>query len=167
MVVVEGALLGKLAAERLNVPVVILGRRVPPLNVTASAVKLPGLAPSLSAPLLISNVPAEGSGIDLVDVSSGGLTPEQKITVGPGYQVPFARRIRNDTSLPVAAVGLITDSSQAEQVLVDGAADAVFVGRNLLREPMWPLKAAKELGVEDTLDWPTPYQSARYRGNIP
>ncbi|KOS56605.1 NADH:flavin oxidoreductase/NADH oxidase [Rhodococcus rhodochrous] len=109
----------------------------------------------------------EGSGIDLVDVSSGGLTPEQQITVGPGYQVPFARRIRSETALPVAAVGLITDSSQAEQVLVDGAADAVFVGRNLLREPMWPLKAAKELGVEDTLDWPAPYRSARYRGNIP
>ncbi|WP_241032200.1 NADH:flavin oxidoreductase/NADH oxidase [Rhodococcus pseudokoreensis] len=109
----------------------------------------------------------EGSGIDLVDVSSGGLTPEQKITVGPGYQVPFARRIRNETTIPVAAVGLITDSSQAEQLLVDGAADAVFVGRNLLREPMWPLRAAKELGVEDTLDWPTPYRSARYRGNIP
>ncbi|MFJ6095635.1 NADH:flavin oxidoreductase/NADH oxidase [Williamsia muralis] len=107
------------------------------------------------------------SGIDLVDVSSGGLTPDQKITVGPGYQVPFARRIRSEASLPVAAVGLITDASQAEQLLVDGAADAIFFGRNLIREPLWPLKAAKELGVEDDLEWPAQYWSARYRGNIP
>lgn len=107
----------------------------------------------------------EGTGVDLIDVSSGGLTPEQKITVGAGYQVPFARRIRAASSIPVSAVGLITDATQAEQVLVDDAADAVFVGRTLLREPLWPLKAAKELGAE--IQWPAPYRSAKYRGSIP
>ena len=106
-----------------------------------------------------------GTGVDLIDVSSGGLTPHQKITVGPGYQVPFARRIRAAAPIPVAAVGMITEAAQAEQVLVDGSADAVFLGRMLLREPLWPLKAATELGAE--LHWPTPYRSARYRGSIP
>ncbi|MFC9355890.1 NADH:flavin oxidoreductase/NADH oxidase [Rhodococcus sp. NPDC057014] len=106
-----------------------------------------------------------GTGVDLIDVSSGGLSPEQKITVGPGYQVPFARRIRGAAPIPVAAVGMITEAAQAEQVLVDGSADAVFLGRMLLREPLWPLKAAKELGAE--LRWPTPYRSAKYRGSIP
>ncbi|QXW01314.1 NADH:flavin oxidoreductase/NADH oxidase [Rhodococcus globerulus] len=106
-----------------------------------------------------------GFGVDLIDVSSGGLTPEQQITVGPGYQVPLARHIREASPIPVAAVGLITDSAQAEQVLVDGSADAVFLGRALLREPFWPLKAAKELGAE--IRWPMPYRSAKYRGSIP
>ncbi|MFC9355859.1 NADH:flavin oxidoreductase/NADH oxidase [Rhodococcus sp. NPDC057014] len=109
----------------------------------------------------------QGSGIDLIDVSSGGLTPDQVIPVGPGYQVPFARRIREATGIPVAAVGLINESSQAEQTLADGAADAVFIGRNLLRDPMWPLRAAKELGVEDLVHWPDQYRSAKYRGNVP
>lgn len=106
-----------------------------------------------------------GSGVDLIDVSSGGLTPEQKISVGPGYQVPFARTLRAASPIPVAAVGLITDAVQAEQVLVDGSADAVFVGRALLREPQWPLRAAKELGAE--IRWPRPYRSAKFRGSIP
>lgn len=109
----------------------------------------------------------QNSGIDLVDVSSGGLTPDQIIPVGPGYQVPFARRVRKATRIPVAAVGLITESSQAEQTLADGAADAVFIGRNLLRDPMWPLRAAKELGAEEMVRWPDQYRSAKYRGNVP
>lgn len=85
-------------------------------------------------------------GVDLVDVSSGGNVAAS-IPVGPGYQVPHARAIRSGTGLPVAAVGLITSPAQAEQVLVDGAADAVLLGREGLRDPMWPLRAAHELGV--------------------
>ncbi|RYV49587.1 NADH:flavin oxidoreductase/NADH oxidase [Pengzhenrongella frigida] len=85
-------------------------------------------------------------GVDLVDVSSGGNVPAQ-IPIGPGYQVPAARAVREGSGLPVGAVGLITTPHQAEQVLVDGAADAVFLGRAALRDPMFPLRAAHDLGV--------------------
>ncbi|MDF3306452.1 NADH:flavin oxidoreductase/NADH oxidase [Rhodococcus sp. T2V] len=107
----------------------------------------------------------QGTGVDLIDVSSGGLTSAQKITVAPGYQVPFARAVRDAQRIPVSAVGLITEPGQAEQTLVDGGADVVMLGRVLLREPMWPLRAAKELSAE--AHWPAPYKSARYRGSIP
>jgi 2,4-dienoyl-CoA reductase-like NADH-dependent reductase (Old Yellow Enzyme family) len=100
-----------------------------------------------------------GEGVDLVDVSSGGLSPEQQITLGPGYQVPFARQVREGSGLPVAAVGLITSPRQAEQVLADGAADAVVMARELLRNPHWPLLAAAELG-EGTDLWPDQYLRA-------
>ncbi|MBC7633063.1 NADH:flavin oxidoreductase/NADH oxidase [Aeromicrobium sp.] len=86
-------------------------------------------------------------GVDLVDVSSGGAVAHQKITVGPGYQVPFAREVREVSGLPVVAVGLITDPVQAEQVLVEGSADAVMLARVAIREPAWPLRAAHELGL--------------------
>jgi 2,4-dienoyl-CoA reductase-like NADH-dependent reductase (Old Yellow Enzyme family) len=86
-------------------------------------------------------------GVDLVDVSSGGAVAHQDITVGPGYQVPFAQRVREVGGLPVSAVGLITEPAQAEQVLADGSADAVMLGRAAIREPSWPLRAAHELGV--------------------
>ncbi|HQY32745.1 MAG TPA: NADH:flavin oxidoreductase/NADH oxidase [Actinotalea sp.] len=99
-------------------------------------------------------------GVDLVDVSSGGNVPAAYAT-GPGYQVPFARRVREVSGLPVSAVGMITDGAQAEQVLVDGAADVVMIGRPALRDPMWPLRAAHELGVpvaaEGGAPWPAPY----------
>ena len=85
-------------------------------------------------------------GVDLVDVSTGGNVPAT-VPVGPGYQVPAARAVRTGSGLPVGAVGLITTPRQAEQILVDGAADAVFLGRAALRDPMWPLRAAHELGV--------------------
>ncbi|MGV9946503.1 NADH:flavin oxidoreductase/NADH oxidase [Rhodococcus aetherivorans] len=107
----------------------------------------------------------EGTGVDLMDISSGGMVAHQKITVGPGYQVPFARVAKQASSIPVAAVGLITEAAQAEQVLVDGAADVVMFGRQLLREPHWPYRAAVELRSE--MRWPGPYRSARYRGSIP
>ncbi|GCE76284.1 NADH:flavin oxidoreductase/NADH oxidase [Cellulomonas biazotea] len=87
-----------------------------------------------------------GHGVDLVDVSSGGNAPAT-IPVGPGYQVPAARTIRETSGLPVAAVGLVTSPEQAEQVLVDGSADAVLLGRVALRDPSWPLRAAHRLGV--------------------
>jgi len=85
-------------------------------------------------------------GVDLVDVSTGGNAPAS-IPVGPGYQVPAAREVRETSGLPVAAVGLITDAQQAEAVLADGSADAVLLGREGLRDPFWPLRAAHELGV--------------------
>jgi 2,4-dienoyl-CoA reductase-like NADH-dependent reductase (Old Yellow Enzyme family) len=98
-------------------------------------------------------------GVDLVDVSSGGLDPRQQVPVGPGYQVPLARQVRDGSGLPVAAVGLITEPLQAEQVLADGSADAVLLARALLRDPHWPLRAAAELG--DDLEWPVQYARAK------
>ncbi|MET7475219.1 NADH:flavin oxidoreductase/NADH oxidase [Streptomyces sp. NPDC005648] len=87
-------------------------------------------------------------GIDLLDVSTGGNASGVTIPVRPGYQVPFAARVRSETSLPVAAVGLITDAEQAEKILANGEADAVLLGRELLRNPSWARHAARELGGE-------------------
>ncbi|WP_406099170.1 NADH:flavin oxidoreductase/NADH oxidase [Streptomyces sp. NBC_01013] len=84
-------------------------------------------------------------GVDLLDVSTGGNAPRARITTGPGYQVPFAGRVKRETSLPVAAVGLITDPQHAEKILAEGSADAVLLGRELLRNPSWARTAAREL----------------------
>jgi len=86
-------------------------------------------------------------GADLIDVSTGGVAPAS-IAVGPGYQVPYARRVREVSGLPVSAVGLISDAVQAEQILVEGSADAVMIGREALRDPHWPLRAAHTLREE-------------------
>lgn len=86
--------------------------------------------------------------VDVVDCSSGGSTPHAKIPVGPGYQVPFARAIRKEAGVATAAVGLITDAKQAEKIVVDGDADAVFLARAMLRDPYWATHAARELGVD-------------------
>lgn len=94
-------------------------------------------------------------GVDLVDCSSGGMVPGASIPVGPGYQVPFAARIRREAGLPAGAVGLITEPAQAEGILQRGEADLVFLGRALLRNPRWPLAAAAELGALHP--WPAPY----------
>lgn len=107
-----------------------------------------------------------GHGVDLFDVSSGGLVADQKIVVGPGYQVPFARAVRERTGTPTAAVGLITAPEQAEQVIVDGSADAVMLARALLRDPSWPQRAARELrhdetGSPDALYWAPQYARGR------
>lgn len=97
-------------------------------------------------------------GADLVDVSTGGLVPAP-IAVGPGYQVPAAREVRAVSGLPVSAVGLVTQPWQAEQILVDGAADAVMLGRAALRDPMWPQRAAHELGVpRSAAGWQPQYE---------
>ncbi|MET7634280.1 MULTISPECIES: NADH:flavin oxidoreductase/NADH oxidase [unclassified Streptomyces] len=90
----------------------------------------------------------QAHGVDLLDVSSGGNAPNARITTGPGFQVPFAARVREETSLPVAAVGLITEPQQAEKIVTDGQADAVLLGRELLRNPSWAQHAARELGGE-------------------
>lgn len=94
-------------------------------------------------------------GVDLLDCSSGGLVPKARIAAGPGYQVPFAARIRREAGIPTGAVGLITEPAQAEAVLAEGAADLVLLGRELLRNPRWPLAAARELGA--VTPWPAPY----------
>lgn len=85
-------------------------------------------------------------GIDLLDVSTGGNAAGARIPVGPGYQVPFAARVKAETALPVAAVGLITETEQAEKIIANGEADAVLLGRELLRRPSWARDAARELG---------------------
>lgn len=92
------------------------------------------------APLLQSR------GVDLLDVSTGGNAPGVRIPVGPGYQVPFAARVKAETDLPVAAVGLITDPEQAEKILANEQADAVLLARELLRNPSWARHAARRLG---------------------
>ncbi len=97
-------------------------------------------------------------GVDLVDCSSGGLSPQQKLHLGPGYQVPFAARIRTEAGIATGAVGLITEPTQAEQILAEGSADLVLLGRELLRHPRWPLQAAQVLGAE--VPWPAAYARA-------
>ncbi|WP_282692289.1 NADH:flavin oxidoreductase/NADH oxidase [Streptomyces sp. CC208A] len=86
-------------------------------------------------------------GVDLLDVSSGGNGGPARIPVGPGYQVPFAARVKAETGLPVAAVGLITEPEQAEKILANGEADAVLLGRELLRDASWARRAARELNA--------------------
>ncbi|MFZ5851387.1 MAG: NADH:flavin oxidoreductase/NADH oxidase [Actinomycetota bacterium] len=100
-------------------------------------------------------------GVDLVDCSSGGLVPDATIPAAPGYQVPFAERVRREAGVPTAAVGLLTDAKQAEDLLAVGAADAVVVGRELLRDPHTPLRWAHDLGVD--VPWPVQYERARPR----
>jgi len=101
-------------------------------------------------------------GVDLVDVSSGGQVPNAVIPVGPGFQVPFAARIRSEAGIPTAAVGLITDPAQANDVVAQSSADLVLLARELLRDPYWPLHAAAALGVPAS--WPVQYlRSAPHR----
>ncbi|MEV5431764.1 NADH:flavin oxidoreductase/NADH oxidase [Streptomyces sp. NPDC052701] len=90
----------------------------------------------------------QAHGVDLLDVSTGGNASGVRIPAGPGYQVPFAARVKAETTLPVAAVGLITGVEQAEKILANGEADAVLLGRELLRNPSWARLAARELGAE-------------------
>jgi 2,4-dienoyl-CoA reductase-like NADH-dependent reductase (Old Yellow Enzyme family) len=84
-------------------------------------------------------------GVDVIDVSSGGSVPHPKVPAGPGYQVPFASRIRREAGIATATVGLITDARQAEDILQRGDADLVEMARELLRDPYFPRRAAKEL----------------------
>ncbi|MCZ8205320.1 NADH:flavin oxidoreductase/NADH oxidase [Gemmatimonas sp.] len=100
-------------------------------------------------------------GVDLIDSSSGGNVAHQQIEVRPGYQVPFAARIRRDAQMPTAAVGLITDAAQAEAIVANGEADLVLLAREMLRHPRWALEAAHALGAVG--DWPNQYLRARRR----
>lgn len=97
-------------------------------------------------------------GVDLIDVSSGGLVPHVKIPLGPGYQVPFAARIRQETGMATGAVGLITEPAQADGIIAGGAADVVLIARASLRDPYFPRRAAQELGA--TIAPPVQYQRA-------
>jgi 2,4-dienoyl-CoA reductase-like NADH-dependent reductase (Old Yellow Enzyme family) len=98
-------------------------------------------------------------GVDLIDCSSGGLVSYQKIPVGPGYQVRFAEQIKKETGILTSAVGLITEIQQAEDILTKGQADLIMIARASLRDPNFPLHAAKILGEEIT--WPKQYERAR------
>jgi 2,4-dienoyl-CoA reductase-like NADH-dependent reductase (Old Yellow Enzyme family) len=98
-------------------------------------------------------------GVDLIDCSSGGISPRQNITMGPGYQVPFAAKVRAEAKIPTGAVGMITEPHQAEQILREGEADLVLLAREMLRDPYWPLHAALALGVD--IPWPDQYLRAK------
>jgi NADPH2 dehydrogenase len=101
---------------------------------------------------------AKRAGVDLIDCSSGGAVPVAPKT-GPGYQVPFADRIRQEAEIPTAAVGLITEPVQAEEILFNERADLIFLARHLLRDPYWPIRAARALGADEP--WPEQYLRAK------
>ena len=100
-----------------------------------------------------------GEGVDLIDCSSGGNVPRARIPVGAGYQVPFAETVRREASIATAAVGLITAPAQADEIIRNERADLVLLARESLRDPYWPLHAARELGQKDKV--PPPIQYAR------
>ncbi|MGB6191978.1 MAG: NADH:flavin oxidoreductase/NADH oxidase [Terracidiphilus sp.] len=97
-------------------------------------------------------------GVDLVDVSSGGLVPNATIPIGPAFQTPFAARIRAEAGIPTAAVGMITEPAQANDIIAANQADMVFMARAMLRDPYWPVHAAIALG--ETASWPVQYLRA-------
>jgi len=100
-------------------------------------------------------------GIDLVDCSSGGVVPGARIPLGPGYQVQFAERIRREAGVAAGAVGMITDPGQADAIISSGQADVVFLARQFLRDPYWPLTASRALGHD--LQWPPQYERAKLK----
>ena len=102
-------------------------------------------------------------GVDLIDCSSGGNVPHARIPVGAGYQTPFAEQIRREANIRTGAVGMITSPVQAEHILVTGQADAIIIARELLRDPYWPLRAARELGRPTS--WPVQYLRAAPEGS--
>jgi 2,4-dienoyl-CoA reductase-like NADH-dependent reductase (Old Yellow Enzyme family) len=112
------------------------------------------LASSVQLGLFMKN-----SGVDLIDCSSGGLMANVRIPLGPGYQVPFAEAIRKESGIMTGAVGLITKADQANEIIQSGKADMVFIARESLRNPEFPLTAAKELGQET--EWPVQYVRAK------
>jgi 2,4-dienoyl-CoA reductase-like NADH-dependent reductase (Old Yellow Enzyme family) len=102
-------------------------------------------------------------GADLIDCSSGGNVLHAKIPVGPGYQTQFAEQIRREANILTGAVGMITSPAQAEHILVTGQADAVIIAREFLRDPYWPLRAARELA--QPISWPVQYLRAGTEGS--
>jgi 2,4-dienoyl-CoA reductase-like NADH-dependent reductase (Old Yellow Enzyme family) len=98
-------------------------------------------------------------GVDLIDCSSGGNVPKVRIPTGPGYQVPLAERVRNESGVATGAVGLITNARQADEIVRSGKADLVLLAREELRDPYFPLHAARELGAQ--IAWPKQYLRAR------
>ncbi len=102
-------------------------------------------------------------GVDLIDCSSGGNVAQAKIPVGPGYQTHFAEQIRREAGIKTGTVGMIVSSAQAEHVVATGQADAVIIAREFLRDPYWPLRAARELG--QPISWPIQYLRAAPEGS--
>jgi 2,4-dienoyl-CoA reductase-like NADH-dependent reductase (Old Yellow Enzyme family) len=102
----------------------------------------------------------KGEGVDLIDCSTGGNLPHAKTPVGPGYRVPFAARIRAEVGIATAAVGIITESAQANEIIRDGKADIVLLARQLLRDPYWPYHAALALGTPGSVKPPPQYARA-------
>jgi 2,4-dienoyl-CoA reductase-like NADH-dependent reductase (Old Yellow Enzyme family) len=98
-------------------------------------------------------------GIDLIDCSTGGLIPDAVIPAAPGFQTPFAAKIGQEIGVATGAVGMITSPAQAEQIVATGNADAVFLARELLRDPYWPMHAARVLKADHT--WPVQYERAK------
>jgi len=99
-------------------------------------------------------------GVDLIDCSSGGNIPNAKIPASPGYQIPFAEKIKNEVGILTGGVGLITTAEQAEEIISSGRADIVLLAREMLRDPYWALHSAKKLNV-DLTDWPNQYLRAK------
>ena len=102
-------------------------------------------------------------GVDLIDCSSGGNVAKATIPVGPGYQVPFAEQVRREAGIATGAVGLITTPEAANAIVAEGRADCVFLARQLLRDPYWPMHAADALG--HATDWPAQYLRAAPAGS--
>jgi len=100
------------------------------------------------------------AGVDLIDCSSGALVPQAIIPMGPGYQVPFAQRIRHEAQIATAAVGCITEPTHADEIIRNGQADIVLLAREFLRQPYWPRIAAEVLGHKDLLPPPVQYRRA-------
>ncbi len=98
-------------------------------------------------------------GVDLIDCSSGGIAPHIKIPVGAGYQVEFAERIRREAQIATGAVGMITSAQQADTIVRSGQADVVIIAREFLRQPYFPLLAARQLGHD--IAWPKQYERAK------
>src|SRR5213595_1755646 len=105
------------------------------------------------------------TGVDLIDCSSGGNVPHAKIPAGPGYQTHFAERIRREAGIMTGAVGMITSPVQAEHIIRTEQADAVIIAREFLRDPYWPLRAAREL--DQPIAWPVQYLRAAPKGAQP
>ena len=101
----------------------------------------------------------KAKGVDVIDCSTGGNIPHVRIPLTPGYQVPFAEKIKKESGVLTAAVGLITSAIQAEEILQKQQADLIFLAREMLRDPYFPLHAAKELGA--AIEWPVQYQRAK------
>jgi len=102
----------------------------------------------------------KGQGVDLIDCSSGGLVPDAQIPVAPGFQVPFAERVRKEAEILTAAVGMITTPKQADAIIRKEQAEIVLIGRESLRDAYWPLRAAQVLGLKDAVKAPLQYQRA-------
>jgi 2,4-dienoyl-CoA reductase-like NADH-dependent reductase (Old Yellow Enzyme family) len=128
-----------------------------PLSVRISAVEWTDGGCELDQSVALARI-LKQHGVDLVDVSSGGNVSGATIPSGPGYQVPFAERIRSEADILTAAVGQITAPAQADQIIRNGQADLVLLAREMLRDPYWPLHAAQELGVSTS--WPPQYLRA-------